>query len=268
MFANPIRLVILFPTRVLPLFILSLFAVTAFAAEECPPRYAYCGYSGPAQWPNIAIENEKNECGGERQSPINLVSQRPTPGPTIHVEYVAGDATILNTGHDIEVTPVGDAGKITIGDNGKVYTLVKFHFHVPSEHHIDGAEKPAEMHIVHQRVEGGKTYTAVIGVILTKGNEYPALNPVFGNLPKNVCDKINNVRIDFTKLLPKPLGAYYTYGGSLTTPPCTQDVTWYVLGAAQTILQPDWEKLHALGVNARPIRVNQPPLPVTFVRPE
>jgi carbonic anhydrase len=91
---------------------------------------------------------------------------------------------------------------------------------------------------------------------------------VFANLPKNVCDKIDNVRIEFTKLLPKPLGAYFTYTGSLTTPPCTQDVSWYVLGATQTMLQSDWEKLHARGMNARPIQVNQPPLPVTYIRPQ
>jgi len=267
MLVNPIAAVHSVPTRVLHLFILSLFAVAAFADDECPPRYSYCGYSGPAQWPNIAIPDKKNECGGERQSPINLPKLTPTPGPLIRVDYVAGEATILNTGHDIEVTPAGDAGKITIGDKD-VYKLVKFHFHVPSEHYIDGAEQPAEMHIVHQRIEGDKTYYAVIGVFLTKGDEYPALNPVFAKLPKNVCDKVK-VPIDFTQLPPKALREYYyTYAGSLTTPPCTQNVTWYVLGAPRTIRELDLRNLGALGANARPIQVNQPSLPVTYVRPQ
>jgi carbonic anhydrase len=248
------------------LFTLSLFAAAAFADDECPPRYSYCGYSGPAQWPNIAIPDKKNECSGDRQSPINLPKMTPTPGPLIRVDYARGEATILNTGHDIEVTPAGDAGKITIGDNVNVYKLVKFHFHVPSEHYIDRAEQPAEMHIVHQRVEGGKTYYAVIGVILTKGDAYPALKPVFEHLPKNVCDKFDKVPIDFPNLLPKELREYYyTYAGSLTTPPCTQNVTWYVLGAPRTIRELDLRNLGALGANARPIQVN--PLPVTYVRP-
>lgn len=255
------------PTRVLHLFTLLLFAATAFADEECPSRLSYWGYSGPAQWKDFPIAD--NQCGGKQQSPINLVTpQRPTPGPLIRVEYVAGEATILNTGHDIEVTPTGDAGKITIGPNRNdpAYKLVKFHFHVPSEHYIDGVKQPAEMHIVHQRVEGGKPFIAVIGVILTSGGSYPALEPVFSNLPKNVCDN-KKVRIDFTKLLPTELREnYYTYAGSLTTPPCTENVTWYVLGTSRKIPESDLRNLGALGANARPIQTNQ--LQVTYVRPQ
>ena len=188
------------------------------------------------------------------------------PGPLIHVAYVDGKATIRNTGHDIEVTPVEAKSKITI--NKVDYTLVKFHFHVPSEHHIQGAEKPAEMHVVHTRIDGGTTYYAVIGVILVKGAEYAALKPVFANLPKNVCEKFGEVPIAFSRLLPHELDDYYTYAGSLTTPPCTQTVTWYVLGAPQTILDSDLRNLGALGSNARPVQFNQPPLPVTYVRPQ
>jgi carbonic anhydrase len=266
MIANPIRLVILLPTRFLHLFILLPFAAAALADEPCPPPFAYCGYSGPAQWPNIKITDKENQCGGTRQSPIDLPKLTPTPGPLIHVTYLDGKATIRNTGYDIEVTPLEAKSKITI--NKVDYTLVKFHFHVPSEHHIEGAEKPAEMHVVHTRIDGGTTSYAVIGVILDKGPEYPALKPVFANLPKNVCDKSGEVPIAFSKLLPPELGNYYTYAGSLTTPPCTQAVTWYVLGAPQTILDSDLRNLSALGSNARPVQVNRPPLPVTYIRPQ
>lgn len=254
------------PTRVLDLFTIPLLAVAAFSDNECPPRYSYCGYSGPAQWPNIAIEDKTNECGGTRQSPISLPAPSPTAGPVIRVDYIAGDATIRNTGHSILVTPAGDTGKITIGEN--VYKLVEFHFHAPSEHSIPGVAAVAEMHIVHQRVKGGGDENAVIGVMLTKGNEFSALKPVFANIPADACAAPKALlRINFDQLLPKTFG-YYTYAGSLTTPPCTQSVTWYVLGAPQTILESDWKKLHALGENARPIQSNRPPLPVTYVRPQ
>ena len=253
------------PTRVLPLFTLSLFAAAALADEPCPPRYSYCGYSGPAQWPNITIESKKNECGGTRQSPISLPVPSPTRGPVIGVEYIACGATIRNTGHDIEVTPAGDAGKITIGDN--VYKLVQLHFHVPSEHSIPGVAAVAEMHILHQLIKGSGDENAVIGVMLTKGKEYPALELVFANLPETVCAATKLLPIEFDQLLPKTKFAYYTYAGSLTTPPCTPSVIWYVLGAPQTILGSDWEKLRALGANARPIQTNRPPLQVTYVRP-
>ena len=251
------------PTRVLPLFILSLFAAAVFADGESPSRLPYWGYSGPEKWPSFPIPD--NQCGGKKQSPINLPKPSPTPGPAIRVEYVAGNATIRNTGHDIEVTPAGNAGKITI--DRKVYTLVKFHFHVPSEHHIDDAEKPAEIHIVHQRVDGGKTYNAVIGVMLTSGGTYPALKPVFANLPEKACTESRPVWINFPALLPKELTSYYTYGGSLTTPPCTENVTWYVLDTTREIEALDLFKLRAFGENARPIQNNPTPLEVTYVVP-
>lgn len=246
--------------RVLPLFILSLLAAAAFAQEPCPPHLSYWGYSGPPQWPRFPIPD--NECGGNRQSPINLPKLTGTVGPDIIVNYTAGDATIRNTGHDFEVKPASANNTIKIGD--KTYTLVKFHFHVPGEHHIDGAGKPAEMHIVHERVEGNKTYLAVIGVMLTIGGEYPALEPVFKNL--SGCTEPRPLTINFPALLRPKLSNYYTYAGSLTTPPCTQNVTWYVLGTPQTILASDLTKLGALGVNARPLQ-NPRPQDVTYIRP-
>ena len=265
--AKPIDPVHSISTRVLHLFTLSLFAAAAFADDECPPRFSYCGYSGPAQWPNIAIPDKKNECGGERQSPINLPRLTPMPGLPIHVGYVAGDATIRNTGHDIEVTPTQDNNKIEI--DKKVYTLVKFHFHVRSEHRIRGSDAPAEMHFVHQ-IEGGTDY-AVIGVLLTSSATptFKALAPVFANLPEVVCAAPKVLlRINFDELFPeKKLTRYYTYAGSLTTPPCTQSVTWFVLDLPRTVLASDLTKLGALGANARPIQDNRPPLPVTYVRP-
>lgn len=247
--------------RVLPLFILSLFAAAAFADKECPPRYSYCGYSGPAQWPNLPIE--KNECGGERQSPINLVAQTRRKGEAIAVAYKATNATIQNTGHDIKVTPTEDAGEIEIG--GKFYKLLYLHFHVPSEHRIPGVEALAEMHIVHQ-LKGASDY-AVIGVMLTRGATYPALAPVFANLPTKVCTESDRL-VDFAGLLPKELSGYFTYAGSLTTPPCTESVSWYVLGAARTILASDLTRLSAIGQNARPLQRNSRPLDVTYILPK
>ena len=242
------------------LFILCLFAAAAFADEDCPPRYSYCGYSGPAQWPNLPITN--NQCGGERQSPINMVPEKPTPGDAINVDYLAGNAIIRNTGHDILVTPTGDAGKITIAHSA--YKLLQFHFHFPSEHHINGSAAPAEMHIVHRLEGGGPSDYAVIGVMLTSSTAptYQVLAPVFANLPEKVCDKSGPVWIDFAKLLPEKVSTYYTYAGSLTTPPCTQSVIWYVLGETRTISVSELRKLSALGENARPI---QRKMNVTFV---
>lgn len=252
--------------RALPLFILSLFAGAAFAQEledTCPPRFSYCGYSGPAQWPNLPIE--KNECGGARQSPIDLGTPPRKSGDAISVKYTAKTAKIQNTGHDIKVTPTEpDAGQITIG--GKEYKLLYLHFHVPNEHRIPGLAAVAEVHIVHQ-IKGGTDY-AVIGVMLVRGDEtYPALAPVFANLPTKACSGSTHP-FDFAKLLPENVSGYYTYFGSLTTPLCTENVTWYVLGATRTILAADLTKLRALGENNRPLQNNPKPLEVTYILPK
>jgi carbonic anhydrase len=247
--------------RVLPLFILSLFTAVAFADEECPPRYSYCGYSGPAQWPNLPIA--KNECGGAKQSPINLRKLAVKPGPVINVKYTAEDATIENSGHDIRVIPTTkDPGGITIGK--EFYRLDNFHFHTPSEHNIRGFAAPAEMHVVHKSVKGNY---AVIGVMVTTGRvQDKALMPVFANLPLKVCAKVA-AKIAFDTLLPKELPIYYTYIGSLTTPPCTEGVNWYVLDEPLEILEEDLPKLGELGPNARPIQKNPKQLDVTYIIP-
>ena len=191
-----------------------------------------------------------------------MVPERPTPGEAIKVDYLAGNAIIRNTGHDILVTPTGDAGKITIGS--KVYNLLQFHFHFPSEHHINGSVAPAEMHIVHGLEGGGPDDYAVIGVMLTSSTTptYQVVEPVFANLPEKVCDKSDPMWIEFDKLLPRNVSIYYTYAGSLTTPPCTQSAIWYVLGERRTISVSEMRKLSALGENARPI---QRKMNVTFV---
>ena len=257
--------------RVLPLFILPLFAVAAFAEKECPPRYSYCGYSGPGQWQYILFK-EKNECNGRTQSPINLGTPAPTRGEAISVEYVGCYATIRNTGHDIEVTPTCDDNKVNkitikIGNNVNVYKLLQLHFHVPNEHLVPRIDEAvAEMHILHE-LNGGTDY-AVIGVMLMLGNRSGALEPVFANLPKNACDKVDKVPINFRALLPEKLTSYYTYAGSLTTPPCTEKektVTWYVLDGPRPILEAHKDMLAGLGANARPIQTNR--LPVTYVSP-
>lgn len=252
--------------RVLPLFLFSLFAAATFAndlTEPCPPRYSYCGYSGPAQWPHLPIE--KNECGATMQSPIDVTTQTRRAGDAIRVAYKPSDATIRNTGHDIMVTPTEeDAGEIKIG--AKEYKLRYLHFHFPSEHRVPGVEPVAEMHIVHQ-LKGGSEI-AVIGVMLTRGpRPYPALAPVFANLPTKACSGTTH-RVDFAGLLPENVSGYYTYVGSLTTPPCTQEVTWYVLGAAREIPAADVAKLAALGENARPLQHNPKPLEVTYILPK
>jgi carbonic anhydrase len=244
--------------------LLTAFAVLAADDSQCPPRYAYCGYAAPSQWANLPIE--KNECGGDRQSPVNIstwTTQR--GGPEITVRYSNTTFTIANTGHDIMVTPATGGNSITI--SGKTYDLVQFHFHTPSEHHVHGTSFPVELHLVHQ-LRGGSEL-AVIGVLIPVDRANAVLSPIFARLPAKVCSSGGALPLSLSSLLPKTIDSYYTYSGSLTTPPCSQIVTWYVAnGTGITMTREQLVKLRALGDNARPVQTLGSNRKITLVEPK
>jgi carbonic anhydrase len=108
------------------------------------------------------------------------------------------------------------------------YKLVQFHFHTPSEEKIDGKNYPMVAHLVHRDDAGN---LAVIAVLFKRGRENAALKSIFQRLPAKEGEVPLSERIDATKLLP-PNRAYYAFRGSLTTPPCSEGVSWYVLKQA------------------------------------
>jgi carbonic anhydrase len=130
----------------------------------------------------------------------------------------------VNNGHTIQVNIPG-AGTLTVGDD--TFELAQYHFHAPSEHTIGGRHWPMEVHLVHKSPSGK---LAVIGVLLEEGLPNPALEPLWSDLPK-----VEGAAHHFEKnvaapaaLLPADRTAY-RYAGSLTTPPCSEDVRWFVM---------------------------------------
>ena len=110
------------------------------------------------------------------------------------------------------------------------WTLAQFHFHAPSEHTVDGTSYPLEVHLVH--VDAAGKPAVVVGVFIRAGKENTALARAFQNLPAREGDKASPAgeTIDAGALLPADR-TFFTYTGSLTTPPCTEGITWYVLKA-------------------------------------
>ena len=115
------------------------------------------------------------------------------------------------------------AGSLVIGDT--TYNLLQFHFHTPSEHLIDGARFPMEMHLVHRADDGT---LLVVGVFIERGHKHHELDEIFDALPQQVDEHRAVPHFNLRKLLPHHLDSF-RYIGSLTTPPFTEGVRWVVL---------------------------------------
>ena len=107
------------------------------------------------------------------------------------------------------------------------FTLVQYHFHAPSEHTVGGKHYPMEMHLVFGSNGGA---LAVIGVLIEEGAHNAAFDPVWSHLPKakGVESHLEHVKVGIDDLLPK-VHTSYRYDGSLTTPPCSEGVKWFVM---------------------------------------
>jgi carbonic anhydrase len=214
----------------------ALFGILAFVAlpagaSETGHHWSYSGDTGPSHWSQL--EPDYAVCGtGKTQSPVNIetahVQQQELP-PLIF-NYHPSTMRIVDNGHTVQVSvPPGDT--LTVGDHR--YTLVQFHFHHPSEEALDGKSFDMVAHLVHRDEQG---HLAVVAVPLQKGAANPLLSTLWQNLPHERGHEAApaGVAINAAALLPADL-SYYTYTGSLTTPPCSESVRWFVLKSPMTL---------------------------------
>jgi carbonic anhydrase len=140
----------------------------------------------------------------------------------------------------------------TIKINGEEYELLQFHFHTPSEHTINGKASALEMHLVHRNA---KNQLAVVGVMMEKGATNPLIEQIWQHIPTvGKTNVVKNSTINATKLLPNNK-AYFSYAGSLTTPPCSENVKWNVLIEPIQVSEKQIEAFQSLyQVNARPVQ--------------
>lgn len=210
-------------------------------------EWTYEGKTGTAQWAKLSADYAK--CGnGERQSPIDIRDTISADLPPIRFAYKPVPLSIVDDGHTIRVnTP--DAGQITL--DGEEYDLLQFHFHKPSEEKINGKSYDMVAHLVHK---SKTSKLAVVAVLLQAGAENKLIRTLWNNLPLDQDVPINKdeVNIDPTLLLPSSR-SYFTYSGSLTTPPCSEGVLWLVLKTPAAISS---EQIASFGKiyknNARP----------------
>ncbi|KAK6149118.1 hypothetical protein DH2020_016643 [Rehmannia glutinosa] len=211
-----------------------LFVVNANELEvedETSFSYVVGAENGPQNWGNL--NPNWTLCGtGRSQSPINIVDFRVVLRPSLgdlNRTYKPAPALIRNRGHDIEVEWTGDAGGIII--NGSEYKLQQCHWHIPSEHTVNGARFNMELHIVHINSQGD---IAVIGILYKLGLPDSFLARLMPYL-QSVDSEGTDLGIFDPSCIKFPRREYYRYSGSLTTPPCSENVTWTVFRTVRTV---------------------------------
>ncbi|WEO77341.1 carbonic anhydrase family protein [Cryobacterium sp. SO2] len=188
------------------------------AAE--PAHWSYDGDTGPASWADVDSSFETCAAGTD-QSPIDLPATVPAPSTSIELSAEDTDGDVFDSGHAMEFESDGEGETLTFG--GDEYSLQQMHAHVPSEHTVNGQPAAAELHLVNADADGK---LLVLGVLVTEGAASDALAPFIEAATHEADDE--DVTLDVSAVLPASL-ENYEYSGSLTTPPCTEDVQWVVL---------------------------------------
>lgn len=220
---------------------------------------------GPDRWASTFPA-----AAGKKQSPIDIQSSCVQHDPTLsqtplHTLYVKdSEYTIKNNGHSVEIShPSGNGYQLSGGPLLHKYQLKQFHFHwgagdgQGSEHLVNGKAYPAELHLVHWNIDLFESFEsaltqenglAVIGVFLDICDECKELTPILDLLPRvQYKDEKYKMKSTFDPgfLVPSTTD-YWTYSGSLTTPPCSESVTWIVLKETISISRKQMDLFRAL----------------------
>ncbi|KAK7312583.1 hypothetical protein VNO77_36540 [Canavalia gladiata] len=215
---------------------------------------------GPHHWGNI--KSEWSACSkGLMQSPIDLLNEKVqivSHLGKIQMNYHPSNATLKNRGHDIKMDWLEDTSNIQI--NETQYELKHFHWHSPSEHTIDGKQMDLELHMMHETPSGE---IAVIGILYKDGDPDRFLSSLRAHF-EEISDGSGEqtevgamdpglVKIDTST------AQYYRYIGSLTVPPCTENITWTILSEVRSVSSEQIELLRVAvhdesDNNARPVQ--------------
>jgi carbonic anhydrase len=235
-----------------------IFTASLLACPVCPafaqaltgiqtPQWNYDS-AGPAKWGGL--DRAFTICAtGDQQSPVDLRDGIPAQVAPVRLDWKSGKFTVENNGHTIEANvPAGSS--VTIGADR--FNLAQFHFHSPSEHAVSGKRSAMEAHFVNMHPDGR---IAVLGTLLEPGGHNEAFSAVMKVAPaKAGGDAPTESVVDPRQMVPASLDSW-RYEGSLTTPPCSQIVSWVVFARTVPVTQSDIDAFRKIfPMNARPLQ--------------
>ncbi len=228
-----------------------VFTTASLAAAQTTAPWDYQGKHGALTWGRL--DPAYKACSeGHEQSPIDIRGAHLNKAlKPIEFHYLAGSVAVENTGHTIEIH-VNPGSYIVAG--GVRYDLVRFHFHHPGEEAVKGKLADMVVHLVHKSADGK---LAVVAVRMSEdmGSPNAVLATLWPHLPATAgaSEKVTDM-VNPGGLLPADRG-YWTYMGSLTIPPCTEGVRWFVLEQELGLSRDQLRTFAALyKMNSRPLQ--------------
>lgn len=231
-------------------------AIPAAGTRSADTAWDYAD-NGPHTW-----ADNFEQCAGIEQSPIDVQEVTANADTDVEVELAyagAADVTVFNNTHTIQANVEPGAGQLIMTKDGEttVFELLQFHFHTPSEHELSGYDQDAELHLVHASESGA---LAVVGILFEQGRPQSALNKVWRDLPGvDETREVEVANVPLRRLVPVRVDAYH-YMGSLTVPPCTEGVNWFVVDKIDTMSKSQLTKFRDMfsgeefpSGNARPV---------------
>jgi len=224
-------------------------ATAPLTANASDVHWTYDGKHGAKHWGSLT--SEFGTCdSGVNQSPINITETIDASLPVLAINYQASRVSVVNNGHTVQANIKGEN---TFTNDAGIFDLKQFHFHAPSENTIDGKSFPLEVHFVHADDNGR---LSVIGVMFEYGAENSTLAKLWQKMPsKTGAIQPLHELVNSSDLLPASAD-YYRFNGSLTTPPCSEGVRWFVMKDAITASKAQIEKFAKTmgGATNRPVQ--------------
>ena len=227
-----------------------LSTVLTLGGVSAQDNWSYAGGNGPKTWHQLSPANTLCRTG-QRQSPINIEGTDPVIMHRLVTDYNVAPIDMKNNKHSVSMAYTGGSF-LRVG--AKTFTLKNLSFHTPAEHTISGKRYPLSIQFMHTGPGGTR---AVIETLVEEGKENLAAREFLGNIPLESGQnaKRNKILVNARDLMPTDK-SYYRYMGSLTTPPCSEGVHWYVLKKPIQLSKTQIALVKGVvsGENARPIQ--------------